>query len=63
MFVDALAYVRQGKGQDHPAKPNPGDRFAYACARRNDPPLHVVGNDLPQAGIPSATGCPVSASR
>ena len=39
------------------------DRFAYACARRNDPPLHVVGNDLPQTGIPSAMGCPVSASR
>ena len=48
------AYARYGKGQGHPAQPNLGDCFSYACARTQGVSLLFVGNDFSRTDIPSA---------
>lgn len=45
------AHARFGKGRSHPAKPNLGDCFAYACAWVHGVPLLFVGEDFPHTDI------------
>jgi ribonuclease VapC len=48
------AYGIYGRGQEHPAKLNFGDCFAYALARERNEPLLFVGDDFTHTDIRSA---------
>lgn len=40
------AYLRYGKGSQHPARLNLGDCFSYALAKTNELPLMFKGDDF-----------------
>jgi ribonuclease VapC len=48
------AFLRYGKGQNHPAKLNFGDCIAYALAKSLDAPLLYKGDDFAKTDIRSA---------
>jgi ribonuclease VapC len=50
----ADAFLRYGKGQNHPAKLNFGDCIAYALAKSLDAPLLYKGDDFAKTDIRSA---------
>jgi ribonuclease VapC len=52
--VAATAFMRYGKGQNHPAKLNFGDCIAYALAKSSDVPLLYKGGDFALTDIRSA---------
>jgi ribonuclease VapC len=48
------AFMRFGRGRDHPAKLNFGDCMAYALAKSLDAPLLFKGDDFAKTDIISA---------
>jgi ribonuclease VapC len=52
--IARLAYRQYGKGNEHPAKLNFGDCFAYALAREHNEPLLFTGDDFTHTDIRSA---------
>jgi ribonuclease VapC len=48
------AFMRFGRGRDHPAKLNFGDCMAYALAKSLDAPLLYKGDDFSKTDIKSA---------
>jgi ribonuclease VapC len=50
------AFMRFGKGRNHPAKLNFGDCMSYALAKSLDAPLLYKGDDFAQTDIRSALG-------
>lgn len=49
-----VAYVRYGRGTEHPAGLNMGDCFAYALARTRNLPLLFKGDDFVHTDIEPA---------
>lgn len=52
--IAANAFSRFGRGQDHPARLNFGDCFAYALAKARDLPLLFKGDDFSKTDIRDA---------
>jgi len=48
------AYLKYGKGRDHPAQLNICDCFAYALAKTLDAPLLFKGDDFPHTDVKRA---------
>lgn len=52
--IAAAAFLRYGKGREHPARLNFGDCMAYALAKSLDAPLLYKGGDFALTDVRSA---------